>query len=278
MTESVLSPDEIAAYRRDGYIVPRFRLEGDELAGLQQAVADLVEDNPTLLDQSIVAPHVPGSGVQGVKVRRPDYWKRVALHPRIVDMVEQVVGPDIVLWGTTLFYKRALSGPATGWHRDGQVWPIKPLATTSVWIAATESTARNGCLRMIPGSHAAQRIGEHVFEDRKDMIVRRSLARDEFDESTAVDIELEPGQMVMFDVYTVHGATHNRGDVPRAGYALRFMPSTSHFDHDGAERRDEPGYAHDTRPLFLARGRDVCGRNDFRRGHPLENGEAAAHS
>ena len=84
--------------------------------------------------------------------------------------------------------------------------------------------------------------------------------------------------MVMFDVYTVHGATHNRGDVPRAGYALRFMPSTSHFDHDGAERRDEPGYAHDTRPLFLARGRDVCGRNDFRRGHPLENGEAAAHS
>lgn len=93
MTESVLSPDEIAAYRRDGYIVPRFRLEGDELAGLQQAVADLVEDNPTLLDQSIVAPHVPGSGVQGVKVRRPDYWKRVALHPRIVDMVEQVSVP-----------------------------------------------------------------------------------------------------------------------------------------------------------------------------------------
>ena len=63
-------------------------------------------------------------------------------HPRILDMVEQVVGPDIVLWGTTLFYKRAVSGPETGWHRDGQVWPIKPLATTSVWIAATESTVQ----------------------------------------------------------------------------------------------------------------------------------------
>ena len=154
MPASILSPEEIAAYRRDGYVVPRFRLEGEDLAGLQQAVAHLVEDNPTLLDQSIVAPHVPGSGVQGVKVRSPEYWKRVALHPRIVDMVEQVVGPDIVLWGTTLFYKRAVSGPATGWHRDGQVWPIKPLATTSVWIAATESTVRNGCLRVIPGSHA----------------------------------------------------------------------------------------------------------------------------
>jgi len=86
---------------------------------------------------------VPGSGVQGVKVRSPEYWKRTALHPRILDMVEQVNGPDIILWGTTLFYKRAISGPETGWHRDGQS-AIKPLATTSVWIAATESTVRNG--------------------------------------------------------------------------------------------------------------------------------------
>lgn len=267
--EGILSPEEIAAYRRDGYIVPRWRLASDDLAALQGAVSHLVEDNPTLLDQSIVGAHVPGSGVQGVKVRSPEYWRRIALHPRILDMVEQVIGPDIILWGTTLFYKRAISGPETGWHRDGQVWPIKPLATTSVWIAATESTTRNGCLRVIPGSHAAQRIGEHVFEDRKDMIVRRSLAREEFDEATAVDIELEPGQMVMFDVYTIHGATHNRGAVPRAGYALRFMPATSHFDHDGAERRDEPGYAHNTRALLLARGRDRCGLNDFARGHAM---------
>jgi hypothetical protein len=267
--QGILSPEEIAAYRRDGYIVPRLRLKCDDLAGLQEAVSHLVEDNPTLLDQSIVGPHVPGSGVQGVKVRSPEYWKRIALHPRILDMVEQVIGPDVILWGTTLFYKRAISGPETGWHRDGQVWPIKPLATTSVWIAATESTRRNGCLRVIPGSHAARRIGEHVFEDRKDMIVRRSLAREEFDESTAVDVELEPGQMVMFDVYTIHGATHNRGSVPRAGYALRFMPATSHFDHDGAERRDEPGYAHNTRALLLARGKDRCGLNDFVRGHTV---------
>jgi hypothetical protein len=268
-TQGILSPEEIAAYRRDGYIVPQLRLESDDLAGLQEAVSHLVEDNPALLDQSIVGPHVPGSGVQGVKVRSPEYWKRTALHPRILDMVEQVIGPDIILWGTTLFYKRAISGPETGWHRDGQVWPIKPLATTSVWIAVTESTTRNGCLRVIPASHAAQRVGEHVFEDRKDMIVRRSLAKEEFDESTAVDVELEPGQMVMFDVYTIHGAAHNRGSVPRAGYALRFMPATSHFDHDGAERRDEPGYAHDTRALLLARGKDRCGLNDFVRGHSV---------
>jgi ectoine hydroxylase-related dioxygenase (phytanoyl-CoA dioxygenase family) len=264
----ILSDDEIAAYRRDGYVVPRFRLEGGDLEALQQAVGEVVSDNPGLLDQAIVSPHIRGSGVQGLEVRSPDYWMRIASHPKIVDMVAQVVGPDIILWGSTLFYKRALAGPETGWHRDGQVWPIKPLETTTVWIAATESNTQNGCLRVIPGSHSARRVGEHVFQDRKDMIVRRSLAQDEFDESLSRDIELEPGQMVMFDVYTVHGAAHNRGTIPRAGYALRFMPATSHFDHEGAEHRGEPGYAHDTRALVLMRGADRSGRNDFRRGHP----------
>jgi ectoine hydroxylase-related dioxygenase (phytanoyl-CoA dioxygenase family) len=265
----LLSDDEIAAYRRDGYVVPRFRLEAGDLRALQQAVDEVVADNPGLLDQAIVSPHIPGSGVQALKVRSPDYWMQVASHPQIVDMVQQVVGPDVILWGTTLFYKRALAGPETGWHRDGQVWPIKPLATTTVWIAATESNTQNGCLRVIPGSHSAQRVGEHVFQDRTDMIVRRSLAKEEFDEGLARDIELEPGQMVMFDVYTVHGAAHNRGSIPRAGYALRFMPASSHFDHDGAENRGEPGYAHDTRALVLLRGSDRSGRNDFTRGHPV---------
>lgn len=85
-------------------------------------------------------------------------------------MVEEVVGPDIILWGTTLFYKRAISGPETGWHRDGQVWPIKPIATTSVWIAATESTSRNGChessLARTPPSASASMSSKNARHDR----------------------------------------------------------------------------------------------------------------
>src|ERR1700761_3905788 len=173
MLPNVLSPEELSNYRRDGYIVPKFQLTGDDLAALQTAVTEVVEDNPTLLNQAIVSPHIPGSGVQSVKVKSPDKWMSIATHPRIVDIVEQVVGPDVILWGTTLFYKRAIAGPETGWHRDGQVWPIKPLTTTTVWIAATVSNKENGCLRVIPGSHREQKIGQHVFQDRTDMIVRR---------------------------------------------------------------------------------------------------------
>ena len=90
----------------------------------------------------------------------------------------------------------------------------------------------------------------------------------EFDERTAKDIELEAAQMVIFDVYTVHGARPNSGAMPRAGYSLRFMPGTSFFDHDSNQDSDEPGFSHTTRPLILVRGKDKTARNDFQRGHP----------
>lgn len=266
MPTEILTPDDITAYQRDGYLVPRWRLPVPDLCKLQRLMARLAEDNPAFLDAPVIGPHLPGSGVQDLKVEPG--WIEIATHPSILDMVEQVAGPDLVLWGTSVFYKRPIAGPATSWHRDAQAWPmIKPAASTSVWIAATESHRGNGCLRVIPGSHRARHIGAHGFAKPGTSIVARSLAADEFDASTAVDVELEPGQVVFFDIYTIHGGGPNPGASPRAGYALRFMPSTSHYDHGGAVNRDAPGYAHDTRALLLVRGIDQCGKNDFQRGH-----------
>ena len=263
---SILSNEDIENYKRDGYLVPRFRLTSDDLLCLQGLIEQLVTDNPDRLDQAMVSPHIRGSAVQGL--RASGNWLPISTHPHIVDMVAQLIGPDIILWGSTVFYKRAIAGPMTGWHRDGQAWPIRPLATTTVWIAVTRSTRENGCLRIIPGSHLPQRLGNHIYKDQNDMMVRLSLAPEEFDQNKAIDIELEAGQMVFFDVYTIHGAGHNLGTTPRAGYALRFMPATSHFDHEGAFNRDMPGYAHDSRALLLVRGEDRSGKNDFVRGHP----------
>ena len=261
-----LSAAEIAAYRRDGYLVPRYRLPPAKLAALQALMARLAADNPELVDRPIASPHLPGSGVQGLKVQGG--WLEVATDPPILDMVAQLAGPDLVLWGTTVFYKRAGGGPATAWHRDAQSWPmIKPPATTSVWIAATDSTVDNGCLRVIPGSHAGRTVGRHGYADPGSSMVLRSLAAEEFDAGTAKDVVLEAGQMVLFDIFTVHGGRANPTGRPRAGYALRLMPATSHFDHDAADHRGAPGYAHDTRPLLLVRGIDRCGLNDFIRGH-----------
>jgi chlorinating enzyme len=269
VTESatgVLGDDEVAAYRRNGYLVPKWRLQGPDLSRLQGLMAKLAADNPALLNEPIIGPHLPGSGVQRLKAEPG--WMDIATHPRILDMVEQIDGPDLALWGTSVFYKRAVAGPATAWHQDARSWPmIKPLTTTTVWIAVTDSHKDNGCIRVIPGSHDARRIKPHKDADRANSIVANSLPTEEFDTAAAVDIELDAGEIVIFDVFTIHGGGPNPGSAPRAGYALRFMPTTSHYDHGGAKNRNAPGFAHDTRPLLLVRGVDRSGKNDFQRGH-----------
>ncbi len=154
-----LSDDELAAYHRDGFLVPRYRLPAADLARLQALTERIVADNPQLADTPMACPHVPGSGIQGLKSSAA--WRPLSLHPDILDIVERIIGPDIVLWGSNLFYKRPLEGPATPWHRDAAYWPIRPLATTSVWIAISDSVKENGCLRFIAGTHAAREAGEH---------------------------------------------------------------------------------------------------------------------
>ena len=267
---TVLSDDEVAAFRADGVLVPEFRLPPDLLARLQSLAARLVADNPHMGDEPVASPHVPGSGVQNVK--SDPAWIEIPTFPPLLDMVEQLIGPDIILWGTTLFHKPAGLDRGVPWHRDGRYWPIKPLATTSVWIAVTDCTVANGCLRTIPGSHAGRRIGRH-FRDHSDRVtIPETLHAGEFDVDDARDLELEAGRMAVFDVYMIHGSNPNRTAAPRIGYALRFMPASSHYDHHDLPIADSRGSAHHTRPLIQVRGRDVSGRNDFTIGHPRAPG------
>ena len=263
---SILSSAEVAAYHTDGVVVPGFRLPPDELERLQSLTARLIADNPHMGDEPVASPHVPGSGVQNVK--SDPAWIDIPTLPPILDMMEQIIGPDVILWGTTLFHKPAGLDRGVPWHRDGRYWPIKPLATTTVWIAVTDCTKGNGCLRVVPGSHAAREIGRH-FRDHSDRVtIPETLCDGEFDPDAARDLELEAGQMAIFDIFMIHGSNPNCTATPRIGYALRYMPATSHYDHHDLPIPDSRGSAHHTRPLIQVRGHDVSGRNDFRVGHP----------
>src|SRR5256885_3594014 len=139
-------------------------------------------------------------------------------------MVEKITGPDITFGGGGISQKRARGGPATPWHRDASHTPVKPLATTSVWIAVFYSLRTNGCLQFLPGSHAAKQAGNHIWQEGDDLIFGVTVDKSEVDESKAVDVELRAGEMVLFDIFTIHGARHNLGEQRRAGYTLRFMP------------------------------------------------------
>jgi hypothetical protein len=262
-----LQAHAIHQYREQGYLIPTYRLEPDHLQLLQQTLDQLLQDNPGVRPEKLVSAHIEGMNDEGVKGSQR--FLELAMHPPIVDMVSQLIGPDVILWGCHVFCKPAGEGYETPWHQDGHYWPIRPLATCTVWVALEPSTRENGCLRVIPGSHRDERLHPHLHEDRTDLTLNQRMADGAFNEHYAVDLELAPGQMSMHDVYMVHGAKANHSGQRRTGVALRYMPGSSLFDRDLRPSDGKTGVpvSFGTRPLWLLRGQDRTGHNDFEIGH-----------
>ena len=249
----MLSAEQIARYHRDGYVIPDFRVPEDALATIRAQHASLLEREPRFRDYCPTLLDYDPAFL--------DY----ADDPAILDMVAQLIGPDIALWNMSFFAKPALSGKRTPWHQDGEYWPIQPLATCTVWLAVDDSTPENGCLRVIRGSHTARALRAHNTLASDDVTLTQELDPSEYDEADAVDIVLKAGQVSLHDVYLLHGSEPNRSPRPRRGMTMRFMPTTSVFDRELArEKAKRLGILdHSDRQVFLLRGVDSSGRNAF---------------
>jgi ectoine hydroxylase-related dioxygenase (phytanoyl-CoA dioxygenase family) len=274
MAAARLADDEIAHYRAEGYVIPRFRLPAGDAAALRDALDALIRDNPGVRPEKLVSAHIAGDNGEGV--RGSAAFLDLARDSRIVDLVSGVIGDDVVLWGCHVFCKPAGEGYATPWHQDGHYWPIRPLANCTAWVALEPSTVENGCLRVIPRSHRDQVLHPHLHEDRADLTLNQRMADGTFDERDAVDLELEPGQMSLHDVYMIHGAAANRSAQRRTGVALRYMPATSVFERaiNPVDGKSGVPVNFAQRPLWLVKGVDRSGRNDFSIGHRRESRRA----
>src|SRR5258708_12440131 len=193
-----------------------------------------------------------------------------ARHPAVLDMMEQVVGPDIVLWISRILCKPPVKGREVPWHQDGEYWPMRPLATCSVWIAIDPVSIANGCMRFIPGSHKRKELYRHHVSDRSNLVLNLELDRDHFDESQSANVELEPTHMSLPHVRMIHGSLANTSGQRRAALILRFMPATSHYDRSlVAQRKDNSPFNIFDQPLWLMRGVDRSEKNDFAHGPKL---------
>ncbi len=249
-----LTDAEVAQYHEDGFIVPNYRLAEPVLDAIRSDHARLLDRHPEFRD------YCP------TLLRYDLGFLNYARDPEILDMVEQLIGPDIILWNSSFFAKPAENGKKTPWHQDGEYWPVRPLATCTVWIAVDDAKVENGCLKFMPGSHKVKRLRPHRTNNDPNFTLHQELLESEYDEEKAVPLVLEAGQMSLHDVFLLHGSEANNSGRPRRGMTLRFMPGSSVFDRDEANRmhREMGVVDHGDRTIFLMRGEDRTGRNDFR--------------
>ncbi|HOC31230.1 MAG TPA: phytanoyl-CoA dioxygenase family protein [Armatimonadota bacterium] len=244
----MLTTNQIRQYHNDGYTIHRRALTGTDLAGLREHVDYLLANLPAgQRPEHQDMPHL-----------RDPYLFRMCSHPALLDLVQQIIGPDIVLFSSHLIAKAKGDGLEVPWHQDAEYWELEPMDVVTLWLAVDESVVENGCMRVIPGTQTLGPITHFTDEHKEDKVLDRGLDITRFDLNAAVNIELQPGDCSFHTPYIVHGSTPNRSQKRRCGYTLRFMPASTKLVRDGAMSRFWKDH-----PVFLVRGEDTAGVNRY---------------
>ena len=118
-----------------------------------------------------------------------------------MDLVESVIAPDIICWGSALFCKKATVGKSTPWHQAGHYWSIKPLAKVTVWIAIDPATVENSYLWVIPGSHINKKLYDHKANPSDEVVLNQELNIAALDLNALHDLLLAVGEFSVHDIF-----------------------------------------------------------------------------
>ncbi len=151
----------------------------------------------------------------------------LATHPRVLDAVESVLGPDILVWTSQIFPKRPRDPSYVSWHQDGTYWALDSTRVTTAWIALTDSRPDNGCVRVVAGSHRARILPHNETYAPDNLLSRGQEVAVDVAEEDATDLVLDAGELSLHHVNIIHGSQPNRSDRPRVGFAIRYItPAT----------------------------------------------------
>jgi non-heme Fe2+,alpha-ketoglutarate-dependent halogenase len=146
-------------------------------------------------------------------------------HPRILDAVEDVIGPDILCWGTSFFIKNARDPGYVSWHQDSTYWGLEPPDIITAWVALSDSTLANGAMRVIPRTHEIDQVPHRDTFAADNLLSRGQEVMVEVDDRQAVALELKAGEMSLHHVRLIHGSDPNPSDTRRIGFAIRYIPT-----------------------------------------------------
>ncbi|MCZ7644717.1 MAG: phytanoyl-CoA dioxygenase family protein [Planctomycetota bacterium] len=236
-------------YRRDGFTGPVPVLgEAEAAAYRAKFFAELGQDE---------AQPGPTKAYMSAWHHRLRWAYDLAAHPAVLDRIEAILGPNLVMWAMHFWYKEPGNGKRIPWHQDGAYWPITPVKNVTAWFALGPTFRANGCLRLVPGSH--KQMLEHEKLNDKTSAFGQGLKAEHIDESKAVDVEMQPGEIVIFNEATFHGSEANVSDVARVAFSVRYTtPEVKIL----TEQWSDAGRI----KTYLVRGEDTHHLNDAIRG------------
>jgi len=252
----MLTEAQVEAYRRDGYLFPlrafsaaEARARREALEAYEAGAGDAIHAN------------------MRHKVHLLFRWAdEIVHHPRILDAVEDLLGPDLLCWTTNFFIKEANDPAFVSWHQDSTYWGLEPPDVVTAWVALSEAPVESGAMRFLPGSHMLDQIAHRDSYAADNLLTRGQEIRMEVDDALAVDAPLRAGEFSLHHIRLVHGSKPNATSDRRIGLAVRYIPA-----HVRQVKLDDSA--------TLVRGRDRYGHfeHEPRPAADLDAAACAAH-
>lgn len=207
-----LTPEQVAAYNRDGYIRPIRIFRDEEIAAIRKYFDDL-------LAKVLAA----GGDSYSISTAHLKYGRvyDILTEPRIVAVVKDILGENVVGWGSHFFCKMPHDGKAVAWHQDSSYWPLTPTKAVTVWLAIDDADRENACMRFIRGSQHFGHLTYRPSSSEEHNVLNQSIDNAE-QYGEPVDDCLRAGEVSLHSDLLLHGSEANSSDRRRCGLTLRY--------------------------------------------------------
>ncbi len=209
----VLTEQQVAFFHDNGYLAPFDGVDPADAAAMCGDLDDFKRERGVPASTIITKSHL---------IFRQSF--EFSRHPAILDVVEDLIGPDILIFSSRFWIKPGRDGSYVSWHQDSAYFGLEPNELVTVWLALTDSNPANGCLRVLPGTHLGETYTHAEISDGKNLLARGQTI-EEIDDSGAVDLELGAGQFSCHHERIVHGSLPNETDHDRIGIGLFCIPA-----------------------------------------------------
>jgi non-heme Fe2+,alpha-ketoglutarate-dependent halogenase len=204
-----------ADFERDGYFAPLNVISADEAMAHRGELEQL--------EAQIVGQKLGNKGQLGQAHVVFKFAHDLVRNPTILDAVEKLIGPDILVWSSTFFTKEAHSPSFVSWHQDLRYWGLSSDDLVSVWIALGPARREHGCMRFVPGSHKLDILEHRDTFDEANFLTRGQEAMIDINDDETVLVELEAGQASMHHGRLLHASGPNQADQRRVGFVVNYL-------------------------------------------------------
>lgn len=209
----ILSADAVRQFEEQGYYAPVPALTAEEVAYFRGRLEAFESKYPRDVTKLKTKAHLLCPWVD-----------EIARHPRILDIYEDLIGPDILCYSMAFRIKNSDGKTFAGWHQDTAYSPIKPIMVIGA-LALSDCSVRHGCLRVIPGSHRTGLLPHAEASGSGSILAREQYISVDFDKSNAVDLALKAGEIGLFNADIIHGSGTNDSGERRILLLVEMMPA-----------------------------------------------------